>query len=62
LKLDMLDFKEIVVTEILCSICIYLVYYKLSILLAYPYFSCCCMNCDDLLCTRASADAGFGAP
>jgi len=47
LKLNMLDFKEIIITEIFCSICIYLVCYKLLMFLAYPYFSYCCMNCDD---------------
>jgi len=31
LKLDMLDFKEIRMTEIPCSICMYLVCYELSI-------------------------------
>jgi len=46
-KLDILDFKQILMTEILCSICMYLLRYKLSSLLAYPCFSCCCMNCDD---------------
>jgi len=45
MKLDMLNFKEILMTEILFSM--YLVCYKLSSLLAYPCFSCCCMNCDD---------------
>jgi len=45
MKLDMLNFKETLMTEILCSM--YLVCYKLSSLLAYPCFSCCCMNCDD---------------
>jgi len=59
----MLDFKEILMTDILCSICMYLVCYKLSILLAYPYFSYCCMNCDDCtLYTSVGADAGLGAP
>ena len=43
----MLDFKEILRTEMICSIYMYLECYKLSILLAYPCFSCCCMNCND---------------
>jgi len=46
LKLDMLYFKGIIMTDTLCSFCMYLVCYKLSISLAYPDFSCY-MNSND---------------
>jgi len=62
LKLDILGFKGILMTNIFCSFCMYLVCYKLSISLAYPCFLFYYMNCDDWPCTRVGADAGFGAP
>ena len=61
-KLDMLDFKEILMTEILCSIYMYLVCYKLSSLLAYLAFHVIVWTAITVLCTRAGADAGLGAP
>jgi len=42
-----------------CSFCVYWLYYKILFSLAYPYFSCCFVNCDD--CTMymsINADAG----
>jgi len=47
LKLYMLYFKEIIMTGILCSFCMYLVCYKLSISLAYLRFLCCYMSWDN---------------
>jgi len=47
LNLDMLYFKEIIMIDMLYSFFMYLVCCKLSISLAYPWFSCFYMNCYD---------------
>jgi len=62
LKLDMVYFKGIIMIDTLCSFCMYLVCYKLSISLVYPCFSYCYMNCDDLLYTRVGPNTSFGTP
>jgi len=46
----MLDFKKIIMTDIICSFCMYFLGYKILISLAYSYFSCYYMNCND--CTE----------
>jgi len=43
-----------------CSFCVYWLYYKILFSLAYPCFSCCFVNCDDVLCTWADINADAG--
>jgi len=43
----MLDFKGILMTDIIYSFCMYLVCYKILILLANSCFSCYCMHYDN---------------